>query len=180
MTTAVDKSSASAVNSARSLRRGITPQLLRKRRRRRPSLRLMIGIAPSLILRGAVSGAGGRRGVRHNEAWAAKLRANRNLGDFRAWQDHDARQKVLERGATSRSCPGWWCRPSGEGFRHDRRCWGKSRCARRRLPSHAQVGGRPRCIVRNLQARRYRGRAWSPHPVGGTAEVCHGQDEVMV
>jgi uncharacterized protein YjbI with pentapeptide repeats len=31
------------------------------------------------------------------EAWAAKLRANRNICDFRAWRDHDAYQKALER-----------------------------------------------------------------------------------
>ncbi len=31
------------------------------------------------------------------EAWAAKLRANRNIGDFRRWKDHDAYQKALER-----------------------------------------------------------------------------------
>jgi hypothetical protein len=30
------------------------------------------------------------------EAWAAKLRANRHIGDFRAWKDHDAYQKALE------------------------------------------------------------------------------------
>jgi uncharacterized protein YjbI with pentapeptide repeats len=32
------------------------------------------------------------------EAWAAKLRANRHIGDFRAWKDHDAYQNALERG----------------------------------------------------------------------------------
>jgi TIR domain/Pentapeptide repeats (8 copies)/Pentapeptide repeats (9 copies) len=31
------------------------------------------------------------------EAWALKLRANRNIGDFRAWKDHDAYQRTLER-----------------------------------------------------------------------------------
>jgi hypothetical protein len=31
------------------------------------------------------------------EAWAAKLRTNRNIGDFRAWKSHDAYQKALER-----------------------------------------------------------------------------------
>jgi hypothetical protein len=31
------------------------------------------------------------------EAWAAKLRAGRNIGDFRAWKDHDAYQKALQR-----------------------------------------------------------------------------------
>jgi hypothetical protein len=31
------------------------------------------------------------------EAWALKLRDNRHIGDFRAWKDHDAYQKALER-----------------------------------------------------------------------------------
>jgi hypothetical protein len=31
------------------------------------------------------------------EAWAAKLRANRNIGDFRDWKDHDAYQRTLGR-----------------------------------------------------------------------------------
>ena len=31
------------------------------------------------------------------EAWAALLRDDRNIGDFRAWKDHDAYQKALER-----------------------------------------------------------------------------------
>jgi uncharacterized protein YjbI with pentapeptide repeats len=31
------------------------------------------------------------------EAWAAKLRRSRHIGDFRAWKDHDAYQKALER-----------------------------------------------------------------------------------
>ena len=31
------------------------------------------------------------------EAWAFKLRDNRNIGDFRRWKDHDAYQKALER-----------------------------------------------------------------------------------
>jgi hypothetical protein len=31
------------------------------------------------------------------KAWAAKLRRNRNIGDFRNWKDHDAYQKALER-----------------------------------------------------------------------------------
>jgi hypothetical protein len=31
------------------------------------------------------------------EAWTAKLRANRHIGDFRAWKDHDAYQKALGR-----------------------------------------------------------------------------------
>jgi hypothetical protein len=32
-----------------------------------------------------------------DEAWAAKLRDNRNIGDFRRWKEHDAYQKALER-----------------------------------------------------------------------------------
>jgi hypothetical protein len=32
-----------------------------------------------------------------NEAWALKLRDNRNIGDFRHWKDHDAYQKTLAR-----------------------------------------------------------------------------------
>jgi TIR domain len=32
-----------------------------------------------------------------NEAWAAKLRANRNIGDFRQWKDHDTYSKTFER-----------------------------------------------------------------------------------
>jgi TIR domain/Pentapeptide repeats (8 copies) len=32
-----------------------------------------------------------------NEAWALKLRDNRNIGDFRSWKDHDAYQKTLAR-----------------------------------------------------------------------------------
>jgi hypothetical protein len=31
------------------------------------------------------------------EAWAAKLRRSRNIGDFRAWKDHDAYQNALAR-----------------------------------------------------------------------------------
>ena len=31
------------------------------------------------------------------EAWALKLRDNRNIGDFHRWKDHDAYQKALER-----------------------------------------------------------------------------------
>jgi uncharacterized protein YjbI with pentapeptide repeats len=31
------------------------------------------------------------------EAWAAKLRADRNIGDFRQWKDHDSYQEVFER-----------------------------------------------------------------------------------
>jgi hypothetical protein len=32
-----------------------------------------------------------------NEAWAIKLRDNRNIGDFRRWKDHDAYQQTLVR-----------------------------------------------------------------------------------
>jgi hypothetical protein len=32
-----------------------------------------------------------------NEAWAAKLRADRNIGDFRRWKDHDAYKRSFER-----------------------------------------------------------------------------------
>ena len=32
-----------------------------------------------------------------NEAWAGKLRDNRNIGDFRCWKEHDAYQKALDR-----------------------------------------------------------------------------------
>ena len=31
------------------------------------------------------------------EAWAVKLRDNRNIGDFCDWKDHDAYQRPLER-----------------------------------------------------------------------------------
>ena len=31
------------------------------------------------------------------EAWANKLRDNRNIGDFRRWKEHDAYQKALDR-----------------------------------------------------------------------------------
>jgi uncharacterized protein YjbI with pentapeptide repeats len=31
------------------------------------------------------------------EAWAAKLRADRNIGDFRQWKDHDQYREVFER-----------------------------------------------------------------------------------
>jgi hypothetical protein len=31
------------------------------------------------------------------EAWALKLRDNRNIGDFRRWKEHDAYQRTLER-----------------------------------------------------------------------------------
>ena len=32
-----------------------------------------------------------------NQAWAAKLRRSRNVGDFRGWKNHDAYQLALER-----------------------------------------------------------------------------------
>ena len=32
-----------------------------------------------------------------SEAWAGKLRDNRNIGDFRRWKEHDAYQKALDR-----------------------------------------------------------------------------------
>jgi hypothetical protein len=32
-----------------------------------------------------------------SEAWAAKLRADRHIGDFRQWKDHDRFQVTLER-----------------------------------------------------------------------------------
>ena len=32
-----------------------------------------------------------------NEAWAAKLRRSGHIGDFRAWKDHDADQRTIER-----------------------------------------------------------------------------------
>ena len=32
-----------------------------------------------------------------NEAWAAKLRAQRHIGDFRQWKDHDGYKKSFER-----------------------------------------------------------------------------------
>ena len=32
-----------------------------------------------------------------NEAWAAKLRAQRHVGDFRHWKDHDGYKKSFER-----------------------------------------------------------------------------------
>jgi hypothetical protein len=35
--------------------------------------------------------------IKTTEAWAGKLRDNRNIGDFRHWKDHDAYQKALER-----------------------------------------------------------------------------------
>ena len=31
------------------------------------------------------------------EAWAVMLRDDRHIGDFRAWKDHDAYQRALER-----------------------------------------------------------------------------------
>jgi hypothetical protein len=36
-------------------------------------------------------------GANLKEAWALKLRDNRNIGDFRAWKDHEAYQRTLER-----------------------------------------------------------------------------------
>jgi hypothetical protein len=35
--------------------------------------------------------------MKTTEAWAGKLRDNRNIGDFRKWKDHDAYEKALER-----------------------------------------------------------------------------------
>jgi hypothetical protein len=35
--------------------------------------------------------------IKTTEAWAGKLRGNRNIGDFRRWKDHDDYQKALER-----------------------------------------------------------------------------------
>jgi uncharacterized protein YjbI with pentapeptide repeats len=35
--------------------------------------------------------------MKTSEAWAAKLRRSRNIGDFRAWKDHDAYQTALKR-----------------------------------------------------------------------------------
>jgi len=35
--------------------------------------------------------------IKTTEAWAGKLRGNRNIDDFRRWKDHDAYQKALER-----------------------------------------------------------------------------------
>jgi hypothetical protein len=32
-----------------------------------------------------------------NEAWAAKLRADRHIGDFRRWKDHDPYKRSFER-----------------------------------------------------------------------------------
>jgi TIR domain len=32
-----------------------------------------------------------------SEAWARKLRDQRNIGDFQKWKEHDAYQKALER-----------------------------------------------------------------------------------
>ena len=41
------------------------------------------------------------------EAWPAKLRRNRNIGDFRSWMDHDAYQRARSNGCcvTCRSNP---------------------------------------------------------------------------
>jgi uncharacterized protein YjbI with pentapeptide repeats len=36
-------------------------------------------------------------GLDTKEAWAAKLRRSRNIGDFRGWKDHDAYQNALQR-----------------------------------------------------------------------------------
>jgi hypothetical protein len=33
----------------------------------------------------------------HKEAWAAKLRSDRDIGDFRTWKNHDEYQQVFER-----------------------------------------------------------------------------------
>jgi hypothetical protein len=35
--------------------------------------------------------------LRRVTPWTGKLRDNRNIGDFRKWNDHDAYQKALER-----------------------------------------------------------------------------------
>jgi hypothetical protein len=35
--------------------------------------------------------------LKTGEAWAAKLREQRNIGDFRKWKDHDAYQQGFER-----------------------------------------------------------------------------------
>jgi hypothetical protein len=35
--------------------------------------------------------------LKTGEAWAVKLRDQRNIGDFRKWKDHDAYQQVFER-----------------------------------------------------------------------------------
>jgi hypothetical protein len=32
-----------------------------------------------------------------SEAWAVKLRDQRNIGDFRRWKDHDGYQRSFER-----------------------------------------------------------------------------------
>jgi hypothetical protein len=34
---------------------------------------------------------------RRLRAWAAKLRADRNIGDFRHWEDHKAYKKTFDR-----------------------------------------------------------------------------------
>jgi hypothetical protein len=41
-----------------------------------------------------------------HEAWAAKLRGQRNIGDFRQWKDHDAYKKVFERVLRDLTVPG--------------------------------------------------------------------------
>ena len=35
--------------------------------------------------------------IKTKEAWAAKLRMDRNIGDFRSWKDHDTYKQSLER-----------------------------------------------------------------------------------
>jgi len=46
---------------------------------------------------GAVSGASDDAALTTKAAWAALLRRSRHIGDFRAWKDHDAYQRTLER-----------------------------------------------------------------------------------
>jgi hypothetical protein len=41
-----------------------------------------------------------------DEAWAAKLRAQRHLGDFRHWKDHDDYKKSFERVLCDLKCAG--------------------------------------------------------------------------
>jgi hypothetical protein len=52
---------------------------------------------PPRRLRGSGSGPIDDAVCTANEAWAIKLRDNRNIGDFRPWKDHDAYQKALGR-----------------------------------------------------------------------------------
>jgi hypothetical protein len=40
-----------------------------------------------------------------SEAWATKLRADRNIGDFRRWKDHDAYQRSFERAVRDLAFP---------------------------------------------------------------------------